>query len=94
MRAIERIRRADPELAKKIESQGEFITEEDLPKLVKIERLMQVIVRCGCGRFLTPVQDVAHFVRIIEEHMDLRGGMVEGTDYIRDISLPAPCHIE
>ena len=41
-------------------------------------RLLQCVVRCGNGRFVCPLQDVSHFVEIIER---------EGSDYIRDVSL-------
>lgn len=39
-------------LATKINIQGGFITSEDLPGLIAINRSMLLLVRCGCGRFL------------------------------------------
>jgi hypothetical protein len=55
-----------------------FVTDADVPGLVAEDRFTQVLVRCGCGRFVCPVQDVAHFVKIIEN---------EGSDYVRDVSI-------
>ena len=43
-------------------------------------RLTLLLVRCGGCRFLAPAQDVQHLVDIITR---------EGTDYIRDVSVPA-----
>lgn len=43
-------------------------------------RLTALLVRCGCGRFTAPAQDVAHFISAIE---------ASGHDYVRDVSLPA-----
>jgi len=58
-----------------------FITSpEDLQKIVAQNRFKMLLIRCGNGRFLCPAQDVQHFVDIINK---------EGTDYVRDISLPA-----
>lgn len=57
-----------------------FISMEDLPDIIHENRLQLILVRCGCGRFLTPAQNVAHFVSIIEK---------EGSDYIRDLCFPA-----
>lgn len=80
-------------LADKIEKQGYFISDEDLPKLEQYDRFTQVLVRCGNGRFICAVQDVAHFIKIIEEHSELYE-KVHGepfgptTDHIRDLSLP------
>jgi hypothetical protein len=56
-----------------------FITEDQIDELIEKNRLMKVLVRCGCGRFVCPVQDVRHFISIIQK---------EGSDYIRDISIP------
>lgn len=95
MRGIQTIRAADPALAKQIEERGGFLLDTMIPRLIEIDRLMLVLVRCGAGRFLTPVQDVKHFVAIIEQHDQLMknkqvpiGETIEA-DYIRDISLPA-----
>lgn len=82
--------RVNPTLAKKIEGQGYFLSAEDCVELEKIDRLMQVLVRCGNGRFTCAVQNVKHFVHIINEHRkevyddDIR----KGGDYVRDVSLP------
>jgi len=38
-----------------------------------------ILVRCGRGRFTCPAKDVLHFIKIIKN---------EGTDYVRDVSIP------
>jgi hypothetical protein len=89
---IEKIRRANPQLAAQISDRGNFLLDTMIPDLIKIDRLMMVLVRCGNGRFMCPVQDVQHFIKIIEEHNGMAAsGLVtahEQPDYIRDISLP------
>ena len=56
-----------------------FITcQEDENKLIAENRLQPVLIRCGGGRFSCPIQDVKHFVDIINK---------EGSDYVRDISV-------
>ena len=67
------------DLAIKIDAQGGFISQDDVEALIKVERLMPVMVRCGGGRFTTAIQNLNHFSNIIEK---------EGSDYIRDVSLP------
>lgn len=81
------IRRTNPGLAEKIKLQGYFVTDEDLPELVKINRLLLLLIRCGNGRFLCPAQDVSHFVAVIEEHYNNLPNSRE-RDYVRDVSLP------
>jgi hypothetical protein len=87
-----KIRERNPALADKIYQQAGFVTDEDLPKIIEIDRLMLLLVRCGNGRFLAPAQDVAHFVGIIEEHAKLKqektGTPMQG-DHIRDVSIPS-----
>ena len=88
--SLDRIRDANPTLARQIELRGCFIADVMLTDLIQIGRLMPVVVRMGCGRFTCAVQDVKHLVNIIEEHRELKQaktGGEEGTDYIRDISL-------
>jgi len=86
-----RIQAANPELAAKIKAYGYFIEDTMIPELLKIDRLLQVLVRCGNGRFVCAVQDVSHFIQIIEEHSKLKtketGVQFQG-DYVRDVSLP------
>jgi len=95
MQGIETIRRVNPTLAHKIQNvQHGFIIAADVPALVEINRLMLVLVRCGCGRFLCPVQDLNHFMGIIEKHAEMvkahTGELLNAnTDYVRDVSLPA-----
>jgi hypothetical protein len=53
-----------------------FLTAEGLKELAQLNRIMQVLVRCGSGRFVCAAQDAAHFIEIIG---------TEGTDYVRDV---------
>uniref|UniRef100_A0A6M3KJW2 Uncharacterized protein n=1 Tax=viral metagenome TaxID=1070528 RepID=A0A6M3KJW2_9ZZZZ len=55
-----------------------FFSKEDLPEIVKENRLQPCLVRCGGGRFSCPAQDVDHFISIIERDKE---------DYVRDVSL-------
>lgn len=55
-----------------------YITDKDIPEIIKENRLQQVIVRCGSGRFICPAQDLQHFIGIIER---------EKSEYIRDVSI-------
>ena len=56
---------------------GGFLSSEDLPDLIKIERLQQVLVRCGGCRFTCAAQDVEHLIKCIDA----------GGDYVRDVSF-------
>jgi hypothetical protein len=67
-------------VADKIREQCGFVTDKELPAIIQYSRLQLLLVRCGNGRFLCPAQDVEHFCGIIEK---------EGSDYVRDVSLPA-----
>lgn len=94
--ALMKIRLKDAALASKIEKQGGFILAEDVTKLEQIDRLMSVLVRCGNGRFLCAVQDVNHFMTIINEHSQMMAEkhnkpavLCPNTDHVRDVSLPA-----
>jgi hypothetical protein len=57
-----------------------FLTVKELAALRQTDPLVHVLVRCGCGRFLAPAQDVEHFCAII--HRD-------GRDYVRDWCIPS-----
>lgn len=88
MRGLSEIAAKNLTLANQIQERGGFLLDTMIPELIAIDRLMLVLVRCGNGRFLCPVQDVKHFVTIIEEHNKTVGVTLD-SDYIRDISLPA-----
>ena len=62
-----------------VKSNGGFLSPTDIDIIAHHDRLRQVLVRCGCGRFTCPIQDVKHFMAIIER---------DGQDYVRDVSLP------
>ena len=97
MTAYSRISAVDLNLASKIQSQGGFLQYEDIIALKSHDslRLMLLLVRCNNGRFLTPVQDVNWFCKIISDHAkraEQEYGFEESmsvSDYVRDISLPA-----
>lgn len=96
MSLIDKIRKADPALADKIEGQGSFVTEDDIDGIVSINRHMLLLVRCGNGRFLTPAQDVKHFTGIISEHATMKAaarGIRFAGEYVRDVSLPSNVHV-
>jgi len=83
-----RIQHANPTLARKLESQGFFVTDADIDGLVAISRHALVLVRTGNGRFLCPVDTVRHFVKVIDGTDPANGG-----DYVRDVSLPVNVHV-
>lgn len=55
-----------------------FVTEAELPHIIKLDRLFPLLVRCGNGRFTAPAQDLAHFIQAI----------TAAGDYVRDVSFP------
>lgn len=55
-----------------------FLRDTDMPELIAVDRLCQVLVRCGGCRFTCAAQDVAHLVKCVEA----------GGDYVRDVSFP------
>lgn len=58
---------------------GGFIaTREQAATLCGLDRLFQVLVRCGACRFVCSIQDLDHLTRCIDA----------GGDYVRDVSLP------
>ena len=58
-----------------------FITDAELPEVIKEKPQQLILVRCGNGRFLAPADQVKHFIDIIER---------EKSDYIRDVSIYRP----
>ena len=74
------IQTARPALAEKIKGQGYFVTVDDVKRIVEIDRLHRVLVRCGGGRFACGAQDVEHFLAVIE---------ASKMDYLRDLSIEA-----
>ncbi len=80
MKDLSKIRDNNPSLADQIVKNGGFLTMDDVKTIITFDRLMLILVRCGNGRFLTPAQNVEWFCNIIEK---------EGTDHVRDVSLPA-----
>ncbi len=78
------------ELFQKIESQVYCVTKEQVLELQQFDefRLLPVLVRCGCGRFSCPLQDVEHFIEIIERDWKVNHeNQSVNPDYIRDVSL-------
>lgn len=55
-----------------------FITTSDLPKLIALDRLCPVLVRCGCVRFTCGAQYLPTMLAHVEA----------GGDYVRDVSFP------
>jgi len=84
----------NPELYAKLNEQLGYIKDDDVEPLTKINRMMMVMVICGNGRFICPIQCLTHFLTIIEEHSTLKAektGQQEVMcgDYVRNVSFPA-----
>jgi len=77
--ALAKIHARFPDRADKIRRQGGFVLKEDLPDIIATDRLMLLLVRCGNGRFMTPADQLDHFMKIVE---------TSKLDYVRDVSLP------
>lgn len=78
MKSLETIRKADSRLAETIEQRGYCLFEDDVPKVVDIDRFIKCLVKCGNGRFTCAAQDVQHFVNIIQNSK---------VDYVRSVEL-------
>jgi len=76
-RQLNKIAEYSPSFAEKLDNQHGCLSLGDLQKLVELDRLHQVLVRCGGGRFVCAAQDAEHFISLVEK----------GGDYVRDISL-------
>lgn len=90
MQGLDKIRSANPELARIIEGVGGFLTVETLAEVAKVDRFIKVSVRCGNGRFTASADQAAHFIDIINEHAELKSkqtGKPHEGDYVRDVSL-------
>lgn len=57
---------------------GFIISPDEINEIIELDRLHPVLVRCGSGRFSCPVQDVIHFIDIINNSKK---------DYVRDVSV-------
>lgn len=55
-----------------------FLIDSDIAQLKALDRLFQVLVRCGGCRFLCSAQDVDHLIKCVSA----------GGDYVRDVSFP------
>lgn len=69
----------------RVERMG-FVNEEEVAVLAADPRtrLQQLVVRCGCGRFVVAAQDAKHFIDIVEASRQ---------DYIRDVALLAASEV-
>lgn len=76
-RQLTKIAERNPTFADKLDKQHGCLSLSDLQKLIELDRLHQVLVRCGGGRFVCAAQDAEHFIGLIEK----------GGEYVRDISL-------
>lgn len=83
-----KIKNADPGLLAELDCRHGYIHEKMIDRLIKIDRLMLVLVRCGNGRFLCPIQDLNHFTNIIGQHASMSPPNSTETDYVRDVSFP------
>ena len=55
-----------------------FVTVEMVDNILKLNRLEKLLVRTGMGRFVCSVQDVRHYVDMVENSKE---------DYVRDVSF-------
>ena len=90
---MKEIRDFDVALYEKVKGQHSFLHAEDIRVIRDIVPKASVLVRCGQGRFTCTIDNVEHFIGIIERHGDmvrsLTGVVVctAGVDYVRDVSL-------
>lgn len=59
--------------------EGGFVRQDQLSRVIELDRLAQMLVRCGCCRFVAPAQDVPTLTRYV----------TAGGDYVRDVSFTA-----
>lgn len=88
MKDIATIEKHLPEVAVQIRKDGGFMRNVSVKAIAgnPETRLVNMLVRCGNGRFLCPAQDVEHFIGIIDRD---RNSKSIDSDYVRDVSLPA-----
>ena len=53
-----------------------FVTDADLPEIIKENENQMLLVRCGYSRFVTTANNLNHFIEVIET-----------SDYVRDVSF-------
>ena len=70
-----------------VNEQGGFLLQTQIEELATLDRLRNVLVRCGNGRFSCPAQDALHFIGIIEAQRNNPDCVL--ADYVRDVSLLA-----
>ena len=63
-----------------IEKNGGFITKDELPAIIAVNRLEQLLIRHSHGRMLCSAQDVEFHVKLIDDHDEA---------YLRDVCWPA-----
>ena len=73
-------------LRQAITNEGFLNSERDLEILAQDQdtRLLNVLIRCGGGRFTCPAQDAEHFITLV-----VSGNDAGQTDYVRDVGLTA-----
>lgn len=95
MKGIDQIRKFSPEIARRIMNDGGFLRSTDVVTLATADNTknIMVLVRCNNGRFTTPMQNVMHFTKMIEQHHQMMKASGQEplmvSDYVRDISLLA-----
>ena len=78
------ISRHNPALAATLDERMGFIVASDIPGLMAYDPKLNVLVRCGNGRFQCPVNELAGVVAVITQ------GQHKKYDYVRDVSIPVP----
>lgn len=79
---IAQIAKVNPQLAKTISDRMGFVIDANVPELISIDPNMQLLVRCGNGRFICPVSKLAGIIHVIDS------GNHKEFDYVRDVSFP------
>jgi hypothetical protein len=93
----ERLRPHCPAIVKFHEENGGLLPEHVAEIARKVPNFL-LLIRCNNGRFLTPAQNVKHYLALIERdfkvleavHGDTVAAMQHGGDYVRDVSIPMP----
>ena len=80
------ISQVNKRLAKTLDEQMGFIQSCDVGPLKDFEPKFEVLVRCGNGRFLCPVNKLEEIINLIDQE---RHPLY---DYVRDVSIPVKNH--
>lgn len=69
--SLDKINAKNSCLAHKLDAQSGIVNKEDIPKLVAIDPMFLVVMKCRDGQMICPAKDVNHFTAIIDEHREM-----------------------